>query len=62
MAGSSPPANAVKRKLQGFFGVIVITRNEGVRGSNPRVGLRFAGILAIASLFLATSPNTSRTP
>ena len=32
--------------MQRFFGVIVITRNEGVRSSNPRVGSSgFAGVL-----------------
>ena len=43
MAGSGPSAYAIKGDLQGFSGVIVITRNEGVRGSNPRVG--FAKVL-----------------
>ena len=45
-AGSSPPGTTGKATLQGFVGVIVFTRNEGVRGSNPRVGLAgSAGIL-----------------
>ena len=37
-AGSSPSRMAGKVILQGFFGKNVVTRNEGVRGSSPRVG------------------------
>jgi hypothetical protein len=39
------PGTGVNAILQGSFDVNLITRNEGVRGSNPRVGLAlFAGI------------------
>jgi hypothetical protein len=34
----SPLANAERANLQGCSSVAIITRNEGVRGSNPRVG------------------------
>jgi len=37
-AGSHPLENTVMAKLQGSFDVSLITRNEGVRGSSPRVG------------------------
>ena len=46
-------------KLQGFSDVTIITRNEGVRGSNPRVGLRFAGVSGDCVVGFG---NTSRTP
>jgi hypothetical protein len=37
-------ADAVTEDLQGSSDVRPTTRNEGLRGSNPRVGFRFAGI------------------
>jgi hypothetical protein len=37
-AGSRPPETDGKANLQGFSNVAIITRNEGVRGSNPRGG------------------------
>ncbi len=39
-------ANAIKGNLQGFLNVAIITRNEGVRGSSPRVGFSIEEIPA----------------
>jgi hypothetical protein len=49
--------------LQGFSIVTIITRNEGVRGSNARVGFnRFAGIFVPrrreVGVFSSSSTNT----
>jgi hypothetical protein len=61
-AGSSPSVSAVLSKLQGFSTAAIITRNEGVRGSNPRVGFpNLQALLVAGNRRPALRANTLRT-
>ena len=58
-AGSRPPGSTQKSNLQEFCVSLVITRNEGVRGSNPRVGSQVEKVPADREFLL--SPKARRT-